>query len=134
VIDLVRGCERAEYSEGYVYYVEAGPEFSVERYNEAGFTFGGVAWGGTQTDYMDGFNDPKDITRDNNNDFYVLDFSSSGFAIVKKYDNLGAPIGLFGNALTISGDPLRIEGSDHNGNIFVLHTDGISIFFPEEMP
>ena len=99
----------------------------------------GVSWGGTQTDGMGGFYNPRDITRDDQNDYYILDLLSTSEPLVKKYGSTGAQIGSFGDSSSIDGDPLRIEGSDYDGNIFVLHYDSgsgdtmISIFEPGDM-
>jgi hypothetical protein len=127
----IRGCESSTEA-NYIYFIESGPEYRVERYN-AYYSYASVSWGGTQSDGMDGFNDPLDITRDDNNDYYILDELSTGDPLIKKYSSTGSQVGSFGTSTTISGDPLRIEGGDYNGNVCVLHTDGLSIFLPSEM-
>jgi len=48
-------------------------------------------------------------------------------------------LGHYGDECTIDGTPRRIDGSDYNGMMFVLHGDDtngykVSVFFPEEMP
>ena len=131
----------------YVYYIESHAgcdEYRVQRvYRPSGSTLVNEAmWGGVQSDGMDGFNDPKDISRDIDNDFYILDLLSIGEPLVKKYTEDGTEVGSFGNSNTISGTPLRIEGSDYDGPdgnlVFVLHNgspaDLLSIFYPSEIP
>lgn len=116
-----------------MYILEGDPEFRVEAYNDwYGFTY--VYWGGTKSDGMDGFYDPKDITRDNDNYYYVLDYLSTSLPLVKKYSDSGSQEGSCGDTTNISGIPLRIEGGDYDGKIFVLHSNGLSIFLPNELP
>ena len=98
---------------------------------------------GTQTDDDDCWNDAKDLTRDNENRFFVLDKLSDETARIKVWevDDLGpntTSLGGFGDSTTINGDPTRIEGSDYEGLILVLHesdpADLLSVFLPSEMP
>jgi len=155
--DTTVGCEASDINNYYVYYLEGSvtdcSEYRVQRLyrvtdteilndtdwgpNSQGY------WGGAQSDGMDGFWDPKDITRDMSNDYYILDQLSNGDPAIKKYTEDGFPIGeAFGDTTSISGDPLRIEGSDYNGAdgnfIIVLHdgspADMISIFMLSETP
>ncbi|MFH1675418.1 MAG: hypothetical protein ABIC40_00230 [bacterium] len=46
--------------------------------------------------------------------------------------------GRFGDSTSIDSDPLRIEGSDYDGLVVVLHGSTlpykISVFLPVEMP
>ena len=105
---------------------------------EAGVAYFGT---GTQTDDDDCWNDARDITRDNENRYYVLDYLSTGEPRVKIWSVSGTTtdsIGGFGNTTTISGTPEKIEGSDYNGNIVVLHGDSapymVSVFLECEMP
>ena len=158
----VRGAECGNISMNWVYYIEGGglyedlepqphqwvlcDEFRVQRVwrESEGVLVNDpdVMWGGVQSDGMDGFNDPKDISRDSDNDFYILDILSDSEPLIKKYTELGDPIGSFGNSQSIAGTLLRIEGSDYvgpNGNLmFVLHesepADLLSVFYPEEIP
>ncbi|MCK4720712.1 hypothetical protein KAU08_08635 [bacterium] len=158
----IRGAECGNITMKYVYYIEGGgyfwdlepqpnqyklcDEFRVQRVSRE--TAGeitndpSVSWGGIQSDGMDGFNDPQDISRDIDNDFYILDILSTGDPLVKKYTELGVEVGSFGNSTNIAGTPLRIEGSDYDGPhgnlMFVLHegtpSDMISIFYPWQIP
>jgi len=96
---------------------------------------------GSQTDDDDGWNDGKDITRDNLNRYFVLDELSTGEPRVKVWTvngNLTTSIGGFGDSTAINGIPRRIEGSDFDGDIVVLHGDTppymVSVFNPSEMP
>lgn len=130
------GMQAFEYSNSSMdrmWHLETAPERRVEAYTTS-LTYAGFYIGGSASDGMSGFNNPLDITRDNNNNVYVLDLISTGIPRVKKYTANLLSVGFFGNATTISGTPLRIDGSDFNGNIFVLHTNGLSIFFPSEIP
>ncbi len=118
-----------------LYCLEGAPEYRVEMKSlTCGSSTSYTNWGGVQSDGMNGFNDPKDITRDNNNNYYILDLLTTSSPLVKKYTLNGSQVGSFGDSTSISGTPLRIEGSDYNGNMFVLHDNGISLFFPSEIP
>ncbi len=146
--DIIKGTECGNISMQYVYYLEGGNgscnEYRVQRvYRPSGSTLLNEAmWGGTRTDDMDGFWDPQDITRDIDNDFYILDILSTGDPLIKKYTEDGTEIGSFGDSASISGTPLRIEGSDYEGPsgnlMFVLHEDDpadlLSIYYPSEIP
>jgi hypothetical protein len=155
--DTTVGTEAGNISMWYVYYLEGSvsgcEEYRVQRLYRASDTtitndtgWGPSAqgyWGGTQSDGMIGFWNPKDITRDVNNDFYILDQLSTGDPAIKKYTDEGAPIGTaFGDSTSIAGAPLRIEGSDYVGSggnsIFVLSdgstADLLSIFYLSETP
>jgi hypothetical protein len=96
---------------------------------------------GSKSDGDDCWNDARDLTRDNHNRFLVLDKLSGGQPKVKVFDvssNPGVSKGGFGDSTTISGDPRRIEGSDYDSYIVVLHgvtpPQMISIFTKCEMP
>jgi hypothetical protein len=150
--DTVMGTEAGNIDMWYVYYLEGAvpgcDEYRVQRlYRATGTDIVNdlsVSWGGMHSDDMvEGFWDPQDITRDADNDFYILDILSTGDPAIKKYAEDGAPIGEpFGDTATISGTPLRIEGSDYTGPqgnlLFVLHDgspgDMLSVFFPSEIP
>jgi hypothetical protein len=129
----IQGFEFSKNTMDRCWYLEGAPEFRLEAYTTSR-TYAGQQVGGTQSDGMTGFNKPMDVTRDNNNNVYVLDILSTGAPLVKKYSSSLSAVGSFGNSTTISGTPLRIEGSNFNGNIMVLHTNGLSIFFPSEIP
>ena len=148
--EIIRAAETFSGTTDYVYYLESETtsyfceEFRVQRFSMSGSSLvPDLWWGGTQSnDGTLGFWDPKDITRDSSNDFYILDILSTGAPRVKKYQSDGTYIGEFGDVDTIEGSPLRIEGSDYvgpNGSaIFVLSedtpADKLSIFLPIEMP
>ena len=96
---------------------------------------------GSKSDADDSWNDARDITRDNKNRYFVLDKLSGGDPRVKVWTVNGSEtnsIGGFGDSMTIKGEPCRIEGSDYDGVIVVLHGDSppnmISVFFPDEIP
>lgn len=121
------------------YRVEVHTITEVSTWMGNNWSFSGISWGGMHSEGMDGFWNPLDITRDLNSYFYILDQMMNNAPVIKKYNSTGTPIGFFGNSSTISGTPLRIEGSDYNGNIFVLHESPagdalLSIFVPVDMP
>ncbi len=96
---------------------------------------------GTQTDNDDGWNNGLDITRDDSNNYFVLDELSTGAPRIKMWSVDGDDTtseGGFGDSTSISGTPLRIEGSDWSGEIVVLHGNSapymISVFTPHSMP
>ncbi len=107
------------------------------------FAYDGINFGtGVQTDDDDGWNDSKDLCRDDQNKYFVLDELSTGDPRIKTWSfdgSVATSLGGFGDSTSISGPPLRIEGSDYSGLVFVIHgdsTDGwfLSIFKPFEMP
>jgi hypothetical protein len=96
---------------------------------------------GVKTDSDNCWNDARDITRDFKNRYFVLDKLSNGEPRIKVWtvsDTVTTPIGGFGDSMTIKGEPRRIEGSDFDGVIVVLHGNTapsmISVFFPDEIP
>ncbi|MFH1675770.1 MAG: PKD domain-containing protein, partial [bacterium] len=135
-----------------VWLLEKEPDLYASRLTPSGtgwapptnapLAYDGVYFGtGSVTDGDNGFAKPLDITRDTNDRIMVLDLLSTLQPIIKVWDVSGTPtsIGHFGDSTTISATPRRIEGSDFNGNIFVLHgnvssTSMVSIFTPSEMP
>jgi len=96
---------------------------------------------GSQTDADNGWNDARDLTRDDQNNYFVLDELSNGDPRIKMWSIDGDTTtseGGFGDSNSISGSPIAIEGSDFSGEIVVLHGDTapfmVSVFFPVEMP
>jgi hypothetical protein len=142
----VKGVE-SDSTGNYIWFLE-DPDYYVSRweiYNvgSKGYLEYNKAYFGTgsQTDDDDGWNEAKDITRDDQNRYFVLDGLSNGEPRVKVWTVNGdttTSIGGFGNSMSISGAPLRIEGSDYDGDIVVLHGPSppqmISVFYPHEMP
>jgi len=131
-LDYVMGAEMASSSGGsYCYYVEGAPENRVEGYICYSLSSNGISWASG--------NNPLDISRDNTNYYYVLGTNAStSDPEIRKFNATGTSFGTFGDTSSISSDPLRIEGGDYDGNVFVLHgnsTDGyfVSIFFPDEL-
>jgi hypothetical protein len=111
--------------------------------NNSILTYDNAAFGtGSPGDADDTWSNAQDITRDNQNRYFVLDKLTNGSARIKMWTvsgNTTTSEGGFGDTTTISGTPLRIEGGDFNGRIYVLHgnaTNGyfLSIFSPIEMP
>ncbi len=143
----IKGVE-SDANGNYLWYLEGDPEYYAARWmlSTSGFpysqNFDNAYMGiGSATDSDNGFNDPRDITRDDLDRIFVLDKLSTGEPRVKLWSvdgNNTTSLGSFGDSTTISADPLRIEGSDYEGNIVVLHGDAspymISVFLPGEMP
>ena len=128
-----------ENATAFFYFLEGAPDYSVERldYYGSGSTHYSVADGTFLSGPGDGddeINDPKDIGTDADSNVYVLDVYSSGEPVVKVYDFDMNFIGTFGDSVTISGDPLRLDCDWEDGSVHVLHTDGISVFTACEMP
>ena len=76
---------------------------------------------------------------DTSNRFHVLDLVSDE-PVIKVFTGSsagGTALGHYGDSNTIISTPMRIDGGDHDGRMFVLHgndTDGyfVSIFHPDE--
>ena len=125
----------------YLWFVENTDCYGT-RWQLSGMTYDGAYFGtGTLGDADTTWNNAKDLTRDNQNRYYVLDKLSSGAARVKGWDvsaSVGTSLGGFGNATFISGDPKRIEGTDYGAYIVVLHGGAspqmISVFSGGELP
>ena len=142
----IKGAE-SDMTGNYLWFVE-DPDYYATRWELYMVSYQGYlgydsAYFGTgyQTDDDDGWNDAKDITRDNQNNYFVLDGLQSGQARVKMWSVDGdetTSLGGFGNSTTITGPPIKIEGSDYDGDIVVLHGDTlpymVSVFYPYEMP
>jgi hypothetical protein len=90
---------------------------------------------GTAGDPDTTWNDARDLTRDDQNRYFVLDELSTGQPRVKAFDVSSSPgesLEGFGNSTFIAGEPQRIEGTDFDTFVVVLHGDTapmmISIF------
>jgi len=132
----------------YLWYLEDAPEYYVSRWelSNSGFpysqTYSGAYFGtGSQTNADNGWYSSRDITRDDQNRYFVLDRLSTGVPRVKMWTVSGTVTtseGGFGDSTSISASPLRIEGSDWSGDIVVLHGNSapymVSVFTPNEMP
>jgi hypothetical protein len=146
--EYIKGCE-SDMNGNFIWFLE-DPDYYASRWllSNSGYlsylTYDNAYFGtGSQTNDDNGWYDGKDITRDNQNRYFVLDELSTGDPRIKVWTvsgNITTSIGGFGNSTTISEIPRRIEGSDYDGNIVVLHgnsaTEGykISVFLPCEMP
>ncbi len=144
--DFVKGVE-SDGGGNYLWFLE-DPDYYASRWEtymvgtKGHLEYDDAYFGtGAQTDSDNGWNDAKDITRDNQNRYFVLDELSSGEPRIKMWTVSGnetSSAGSFGNSASISSTPLRIEGSDYDGDIVVLHGDTlpymISVFTPGEMP
>ncbi|MFH1676792.1 MAG: hypothetical protein ABIC40_07170, partial [bacterium] len=145
----IRGAE-SDRDGDWVWYVEATdctasrwsiPDHSVMQgsyYSYAGPYFGTP---GTPGDQNDRINDPLDITRDSDNHNYILDHLSTGDYIIKAFtftSTTTTAVGGFGDSGDWNLTPARIEGSDFNGNIVLLHTNVndamVSVFTESETP
>jgi hypothetical protein len=122
------------------------PDFYCSRWGATGGGISGVWYDhayfgtGAQGDADNTWYDAKDLTINNVGKLFVLDQLSDGGPRVKEFSEgaPGASLGGFGDSVTISGVPLRIEGSTHDAYVIVLHGTSspsmISIFMPFEMP
>jgi len=146
--DYVVACESSG-NGNFLWYLENGDgeNYAVRwELSNSGFpyeqTYDNAYFGtGTQTDGDSGFYDPRDITRDDQDRYFVLDELSTGEPSIKMFTVSGDDTtgeGSFGDSGSISGEPLRIEGSDWSGEVVVLHGSTapymISVFIPHEMP
>lgn len=123
----------------WCYALEGPPEFAVERYDY--YAAGGahscshdLTICGSQGDGPNQLNDPRDISGDADDNIYILESFSSGQPAVKVYDMNGDYLGAFGDSVSISGEPLRLDVDEGDGEVHVVHTDGVSIFRPCEIP
>lgn len=128
--EAIVGCEAS--ADAYqVVFLESAPENKAQIFS-MNLVYTGIifdSFGGNQ------FHLPLDITRDDNNKYFVLDLRTDGSTSIHRFKYNGQNNGKVDNIneFTISGTPLRIEGSDYNGNVFVLHSNGISIFRESEL-
>ncbi len=123
----------------WCYALEAAPEYAIERYDY--YATGGshsashdLTICGSQGDGEDELNDPRDISGDADDNIYVLEMLSTGQPAVKVYDMDGNYLGEFGDDVTITGDPLRMDVDEGDGEVHVVHTNGVSVFRPCEIP
>ncbi len=90
------------------------------------------------------WHDPMDLARDDNNQLMMLD-ETGGQGIVTFWTGSsggGTYVGQVGNSSTISEQPRRVDGSDFDGKVMVLHGDTynsstgykLSVFLPSELP
>lgn len=126
---------------GWMYFLEANPDYSVERINYNDQSPPGThalthnkTFFGTKGDADDQLNDPRDIAADLNYRIFILDKYSNGQPVVKIYNSDLQLLGKVGDSISISGDPLRIDIDDGDGEIHVAHTNGVSVFRPCEIP
>jgi len=126
-------------------WVVEDTEFVAARFDVSGYSydyqgqyFGEQNVAGDDDDHI---NDPIDITRNNNNNSYLLDLLSTGDYVIKvwSYDTSGTEsMGSFGDASDFDLTPIAVDGGDYDGRIAVLHTDGsnanISVFLENETP
>jgi len=120
-------------------FTEVGPRFGTESPQLSPFQ--------NATESDSGLYYAMDITRDNDDTMYVFDrlgdeepytfvIKAFTFTLVPPATT---PLGHFGDADDWELTPKRIEGSDFNGNIVVLHTDDdaaeamISVFTEDEI-
>ncbi len=141
--EYMKGAESDAYG-NYIWILE-DPDYYAARWELAPYSvlkYDNAYFGtGSQTNADNGWNDAKDITRDDQNRYFVLDRLSSNEPRIKMWTvsgNTTTSEGSFGNSTSISGAPVRIEGSDYDGDIVVLHGSSapymISVFVPSEMP
>jgi hypothetical protein len=123
----------------WCYALEGSPEFAIERYDY--YSTGGAHSAsydlticGSQGDSQDQLNDPRDISGDEEDNIYILEVFSTGQHVVKVYDKDGTYLGEFGDSTSITGNPLRIDVDEGDGDVHVVHADGISVFRACEIP
>jgi hypothetical protein len=126
-----------------------GSRFSMSE--ASGIFFSGAFFGtGIQGDNDDTFNEPRDITRDAQNRYMILDKLSNGTPRIKGWDVSGSSGSIPGQSIggvdltVIIGPPLKFDCDDYihptYGNmVFVIHGDDtvgyfLSIYFPGELP
>lgn len=123
----------------YIYTLEGASEYSLERWN--------YTWNGStqtleyDTQICSGYGNgpyqlanPLDICGDNTDRIYVLDKLTTGQPVVKVYNSDGTYVGSFGDSTNISGTPYRMDIDFGDGDIYVAHSDGISMFTQAEVP
>lgn len=134
---LVRGGE-ADISGNSVWWVEetecTAIKMAINNFGYQNTMFG--QWMGPN-DADNRLYSPKDITRDDENTFYILDELSTGDYVIKGFTVSGTStthIDSFGTSGDFAYEPIRIEGSDYDGLLAVLQIDGSSTYmtvFPE---
>ena len=112
-------------------------EFYVNRRYTSNSSYSNAYFGTAGTDGDDDSHlaGPLDITKDDDNTFYILDEQSTGDFVIKGFTvsgNTTTPITSFGSSADWAYDPIRIDGSNFNNFLTVLQTDGsdsyISVF------
>ena len=128
-----------DYYTMWCYALEGAPEFAIERYDY--YATGGMHSAsydlticGSQGDGEDQLNDPRDISGDVDDNIYILEVFSDSEPGVKVYDMDGNYLCQFGDSTSISGDPLRLDVDEGDGEVHVVHTDGVSVFRACEIP
>jgi hypothetical protein len=123
----------------WCYALEGPPEYAIERYDY--YATGGshsCAFDkticGSKGDGHNQLNDPKDISGDADDNIYVLDIYSTSQPVVKVYDKDGNYLCEFGDSVSISGTPLRLDVDEGDGEVHVAHTKGVSVFRKCEIP
>jgi hypothetical protein len=124
----------------WFYFLQGAPEYSVERCNYDSVLPGAhnlspdSTFFGTKGDGHDQVNDPRDIACDLDFHVFILDKYSNEEPVVKIYDSDLGYLGEVGDSITISGDPLRLDIDDGDGEVHVVHSNGVSVFRPCELP
>jgi hypothetical protein len=122
----------------WMYFLEASPDLSVERchYVDKDIYDNTTHLVIPEGTYLHNGEliDPRDICTDLDNNVFILDVDSSGQAVIRVYDEDLIPLGVVGDASSISGDPLRIDNDDDTQSVHVAHSDGVSIFRKCELP
>ena len=95
---------------------------------------------GTQTAGDTGIYDPKDLTSGDTNHMYLLDYCGVALGYrIKAFDSVdGSPLTPSIPLSTVTGTPLRIDGSVDQGILVLMATIGldtyISIYTAAETP
>ncbi len=128
-----------DYYTMWCYALEGAPEFDIERYDYyATDGYHSISYDlticGTQGDGEDELNDPRDISGDADDNIYILEVFSDGEPGVKVYDMDGNYLCQFGDSTSISGNPLRLDVDEGDGEVHVVHSNGVSVFRACEIP
>ena len=126
--DLVKGVDAT--SDQCLIILERTPEYSIEKWSlESGTpVFTGIYASG-HGDENSKFNNPVDVTTDNDNYVYVLDMLSTGQPKIKVFDANLQSIGGVGNITSIPGTPIAIDWDRLGNAAHVLHSSGVAVFY-----
>ena len=143
VVGLDTGLEGTDFwfLEAPDYYCAAFKKVPYSSWHVLSYNDSYFGAGSEQTDDTGWTADVCDLSRDDTGRFHVLD-NVSDEPVIKVFTGSstgGTSHGHYGDSDTIGSTPLKLDGGDFDGKMFVLHgsaTDGyyLSIFMPIEMP
>lgn len=126
-------------------WTEIGPRFGTHSADNLATLFTPLPYENSTTD-DDGLYCGQDITRDNTNMYFILDRHNPEEPFEWRIKTFTytvmppetTPTGGFGDASDWELTPIRIEGSDHDGKVAVLHVSEtqsmLSVFLESETP